>query len=127
MWFSPRLPARTSNLAPRSQTRRRPRRAPLRPALEALGGRRVLSTNWVVANPVDDGSPGALRAEIAAAGSGDTVDLSGLGGQTITLNSGELVLNKSLTIQGPSDPNSPVTIDGNFSRIFEVDGTRTSV
>jgi hypothetical protein len=94
--------------------------------VEALEERDVPST-LIVMNNLDSG-PGSLRADIAAAHSGDIIDLSGLGGQTIALTSGELVLNKSLTIQGPSAPLAPVTISGDSaSRVFEVDGSSTSV
>jgi hypothetical protein len=96
-----------------------------RPRLEVLETRVVLST-LIVANTNDSGL-GSLRAAITAAVKGDTVDLSNLGGQTIELTSGEVVLNKSLTIQGTIAPNAPVTIDGVFSRVFEVDGTGTNV
>jgi hypothetical protein len=56
----------------------------------------------------DDGSAGTLRAVIALAGSGDTIDLSGLPGadpsctdSTITLSQGEIVLAHNLSLQGP--------------------------
>jgi hypothetical protein len=94
--------------------------------VEALEGRDVPST-LTVTNNLDSG-PGSLRAEVAAAQGGDTIDLSGLSGQTIALTSGELVLNQSLTLQGPSAPQAPVTISGNSaSRALEVDGSSTSV
>jgi hypothetical protein len=101
-------------------------RATFRPRLEALEGRDVPST-LIVMNNLDSG-PGSLRAEIAAAHSGDLIDLSGRSGQTIALTGGELVLNKSVTIQGPSALLAPVTISGDSaSRVFEVDGSSTTV
>ncbi|OLC89474.1 MAG: hypothetical protein AUH86_25520 [Acidobacteria bacterium 13_1_40CM_4_58_4] len=60
---------------------------------------------WTVTNRNDSG-PGSLRAAIANAGSGDTInfaltyDPSGAG-NTIKLSSGPLTINKSLTISGP--------------------------
>jgi hypothetical protein len=125
------------------QPQARPAAAPkltrrFRPQLEALEGREVPST-LTVTNNFDSGA-GSLRAEIAAAHSGDTIDLSGLSGQTITLTSGQLVLNKSLTIQGPGA--GQLTISGgltwrlpghrlpsytNATRVFEVTGTGTNV
>ena len=60
---------------------------------------------WTVTNRNDSG-PGSLRAAIANAGSGDTInfaltyDRSGAG-NTIKLSSGPLTINKSLTISGP--------------------------
>jgi hypothetical protein len=101
-------------------------RATFRPRLEALEDR-WLPTILTVTTTADSG-PGSLRADVAAAQSGDTIDLSGLSGQTISLTSGELVLNKNLTIQGPAAPQAPATIsnDGG-SRMFEIDGTTTQV
>src|SRR5438093_1286813 len=51
-------------------------------------------------SPSDNPVPGTLRAAIAGAAAGDTINFAaGLG--TITLTSGELVINKDLTISGP--------------------------
>jgi hypothetical protein len=111
----------------RPHTWRAPARKPaprFRPRLESLERRDVPST-LAVTNTHDSGA-GSLRADIAAAQSGDTIDLSNLGGQTIALTSGELVINKSLTIQGPAS--AQVTVNaGLHSRVFEVDGTSTNV
>ncbi len=123
-------------ISSQSRNRRFPRTAPksagFRPRLEALDDRLLPSTLSVATN-LDSGT-GSLRADIAAAKSGDTIDLSALAGQTIGLTSGELVINKNLTIEGPSSSLSPVTISPTFSlsgysylRIFEVDGAKTSV
>src|SRR5262249_27194745 len=81
-----------------------------RPRLEVLEGRDVPSTLHVTS--LGDQGPGTLRYEIALANSGDTIDFvtgtstkknapppSPLSG-TITLVSGELVISKSLTING---------------------------
>ena len=122
----------TSTRTPRSRVRPRPAAPRFRPQLEALEERWALST-LTVTNILDSGT-GSLRADIAAAKSGDTIDLSALAGQTIGLTSGELVINKNLTIEGPSSSLSPVTIRPTFSlsgysylRVFEVDGAKTSV
>ena len=98
---------------------------PFRPMLEALEERRVPST-LTVTNNLDSGA-GSLRAEIALAHNGDTIVFaSSLNGQTITLSSGELLINKNLTIQGPGA--GELTISGDRtppppfspSRVFEI-------
>jgi hypothetical protein len=67
-----------------------------------------------------DSGAGSLRAEIAAANSGDTINFaSSLKGQTITLTSGELLINKGLTIQGPGAGQLTIS-GGNHWRVFDV-------
>src|SRR5262249_18475717 len=68
-----------------------------------------------------------LRADISKAQKGDTIVFAPiLAGKSITLTSGELVVNKNLTIQGPGA--SQLTISGGkASRVFEVDGAKTIV
>jgi predicted outer membrane repeat protein len=68
---------------------------------------------------IADKGAGSLRAEIAAAQSGDTIVFaSSLAGQTITLKS-ELLINKNLTITGPGA--GQLTVSGNnATRVFEV-------
>jgi hypothetical protein len=76
------------------------RRPAFRPALAALEGRQLLSTLTV--RNTNDSGPWSLRAEIAAARSGDTIRFAGgLAGQSVTLTGGELVIDKSLDIEGP--------------------------
>lgn len=104
---------------------RRPR-ASARLGLEALERRDVPST-LTVTSLADTGNPGdgSLRGSIAAAHAGDSIVFdSSLNNQTIVLTGGQLVINKSLTIQGP------ITISGGGyggSRVFEVDGSSTNV
>jgi hypothetical protein len=89
--------------------------------LEALEGRNLPSTLTVTTNA--DSGPGSLRADIAAAQNGDTIVFDpSVAGTTITLTSGELLINKNLTISGPE------TISGGgMTRGFEVDGAGTNV
>jgi hypothetical protein len=90
-----------------------------------LERREVLST-LTVTNNLDSGT-GSLRAEIAAARAGDAIIFApSLDGQTIRLTSGELDINKSLTINGPGAAQLAVS-GGYTSRVFEVDGSSTNV
>jgi hypothetical protein len=108
----------------RRLSRPQARRLPLvRLSLEALEDRTVPSTLTVL--NASDHDPGSLRAVLAGASSGDQIVFGpALNGQTITLTSGELFLNKNLTIAGPGD--GLLTVSGNqASRVFEVAGGAT--
>jgi len=82
-----------------------------------------------VTNTNDSGA-GSLRQAIADASAGDTVTFAaGLAGNTITLTSGELTINKQLTIDGDLNDDlafsaaNDITISGgNSSRVFNVTG-----
>ncbi len=71
------------------------------PRVLALESRELLST-LTVTSTADDG-PGSLRAQVAAAASGDTINFAkALNGQTITITSGLIPdIGKDLTIKGP--------------------------
>jgi len=86
--------------------------------VETLENRRLLSA-LTVTTAADSGA-GSLRAEIAAANNGDTINFAAsLQGQTITLTGGELLINKGLTIQGPGAAQLTIS-GGNASRVFDV-------
>jgi hypothetical protein len=75
-----------------------------------LGGLSVEAATLTVNNTADAGGtcPGAdctLRQAIATAGAGDTITFSLAANSTVTLTSGELLINKTLTISGPG-PNA---------------------
>ncbi len=72
-----------------------------------------------VINTSDSGA-GSLRQAISDSSSGDTIDFdSSLNGQTITLTSGELLIDKNLTITGPGA--NQLAINGNAAgRVFEI-------
>src|SRR5262245_2893705 len=99
--------------------------APFRPRLEALENRWLPSTLTVL-NNLDSGA-GSLRAEIAAAASGDTIVFDkSLSGETIKLTGGELAVTKSLTIDGSAAAN--LTVSGNKAgRVFDISGGTTNV
>ena len=73
-----------------------------------------------------DSGDGSLRSAIAQATSGDTIQFSKkLSGKTITLKSGQLVLDKDLTIDGSDASN--LTISGNkASRVFYLNKKKTA-
>ena len=72
---------------------------------------------------IGDTGPGSLRAALATATNGDTIDATGLSG-TITLTNGPLFVTNSVNINGPGPVN--LAIDGNFpnttNRVFFVNG-----
>ena len=74
-----------------------------------------------VINTADSG-PGSLRQALADANNEDTINFdSSLNGQTITLTSGELVVNRIVSINGPGLNN--LAVDANYaSRVFHVSG-----
>ena len=68
-----------------------------------------------------DSGAGSLRNAISSATSGDTITFNA--GMTVTLSSGQLTLNKNLTIDGDLDDNgtADVTIDADHnSRVFSM-------
>jgi predicted outer membrane repeat protein len=74
------------------------------------------ATTLTVTNTNDNG-PGSLRDTLAAATDGDTITFDVTG--SIVLTTGELLVNKSLTISGPGSDN--LAIDGNASsRVFYI-------
>ena len=72
-----------------------------------------------------DSGPGTLRAALASAANGDTIDASGVSG-TILLTSGELPVSNSVTILGPGPAN--LAVNGNAaSRAFNISGTAVTI
>src|SRR6059058_632752 len=74
----------------------------------------------ITVNNKNDSGPGSLRQALADAHNEDAINFdSSLNGQTITLTSGELVVNKIVSINGPG-PNN-LAVDANHaSRVFHV-------
>src|SRR5713226_4247081 len=77
---------------------------------------RVSAATITVMNTNDSGA-GSLRQAIIDAGAGDTIDFSVTG--TITLTTGELLINKNLTITGPGVASLSVS-GNNASRVFKI-------
>jgi hypothetical protein len=85
------------------------------PAVEVLEGRWLPSTVTSLA----DAGPGSLREAIANTPSGGTVDFQSDLSGTITLTTGELLIDKDLTIAGPGA--GVITVSGNHApRVFNV-------
>ena len=99
----------------------------VKPIAAAIGLAFGLGT-WQVANAAtltvtnsNDAGAGSLRDAVTTAAPGDTIVFGSVTG-VITLTSGEIVLNKNLTISGPGAATLAVS-GNNASRIFNVDGT----
>ena len=80
------------------------------------------ATTLIVSNTSDNG-PGSLRQSLADATDGDTIDATGISG-VITLTSGELLVDKSVTINGAGA--DVLAVDGNAtSRVFQITSGQT--
>ncbi len=88
------------------------------------GARAVRAATFTVTNANDSGA-GSLRAAVAAAADGDTVQFDpALAGSTIPLTSGEIAINTSITISGLGSGN--LGVNANLaSRDFEVAAGKT--
>jgi hypothetical protein len=93
------------------------------PRLEILEDRTLPSTLTVL-NTLDKGA-GSLRDTITSAKNGDTIVFApSLDGQTITLTSDQITINKSLDIEGPGA--SLLAVSGNdANRVFDISGGLT--
>src|SRR5438876_8223193 len=81
----------------------------------ALASVQNLHAATITVTSTADSGAGSLRAALASASDGDTIDFSVTG--TITLTSGELLVGKSVTISGPGAAN--LAVNGNAAgRVF---------
>jgi hypothetical protein len=87
------------------------------PAARRHAGASAPAATLAVRNCDDDGD-GSLRATVAAAADGDTIDLTGLACSTITLTTGAIEVDlDNLTFQGPG--RQALDLDGNaLDRVF---------
>ncbi len=93
------------------------------PWLDQMENRTLLSTLTVMNN--HDSGAGSLRADIAAATSGDTIAFANaLRGQTITLTTGQLDITTNLKIDGRGASMLAVSGGGN-SRVFDISPNAT--
>jgi hypothetical protein len=95
-----------------------------------FAGATLLSTSAASAATItvintNDSGPGSLRQALVDANDGDTIDFDpSLNGQRITLTSGQLNVDKDVTISGPGAKN--LAVDGNArSRVFYVNPGKT--
>jgi hypothetical protein len=83
----------------------------------------ALPANIIVVTNTNDSGPGSLRDAIAIANDGDTIDATGISG-SILLTSGQLNVDKDVTITGPGAEN--LTVDGNAqSLVFYLNPGKT--
>ncbi|MBI2729288.1 MAG: choice-of-anchor D domain-containing protein, partial [Sphingobacteriales bacterium] len=96
---------------------------------EALYNFAIQGTGACVTDPVvtnsNDAGPGSLRQAVLEACPGSTITFSGVTG-TIVLTTGEIVINKNLTINGPGV--NLLSVSGNnSSRVFNINTLNVSV
>jgi|GEM_PF-2005286 len=96
------------------------RPAVLLACLTAVGlAPRTARANTLTVTSNDDNGPNTLRQAVADSAAGDTINFGVTG--TITLTSGEIVIDKDITINGPGPRSSDLIISGNdASRIFNI-------
>lgn len=85
-----------------------------KPEAQASSGTR---SHTIVVSSLSDDGPDSLRQALASSVDGDTINITAKG--TITLTSGELIVDKSMTIRGPGA--AKLIVDGNAaSRVFHI-------
>ena len=84
----------------------------------------IVHAATITVTSLNDSGPGSLRQAIADAATGDTIDFAVTG--TVVLTSGELTINKDLTIEGPGS--GDLTISGNnANRVFNISGGNITI
>ena len=78
-----------------------------------------VNAGTIILNNTNDSGPGSLRQALLDANDGDTIDATGISG-VITLTSGELLVDKSVTINAAGA--DELAVDGNAaSTVFQID------
>ena len=81
-----------------------------------------LAAATITVTNTNDSGPGSLRQALTDANDGDTINFAVTG--RIGLTSGELLVNKNVTITGPGS--ATLAVDGNFtSRVFRIGSRKT--
>jgi len=81
-----------------------------------------LQAATITVTNTNDSGPNSLRQALANANDGDTINFAATG--TIGLTSGELLVDKNVTISGPGT--ATLAVDGNFaSRVFHIGSGKT--
>jgi len=95
--------------------------------LLCAGSTNVRAATISVTNAADSGA-GSLRAALASATNGDTIDATGVFG-AIILTSGELLITNNLNINGSGPAN--LAVNGNFpnttNRVFNINNSTVSI
>jgi len=120
----PRIASRSAGLLIRLNTYRAAVLA-LFLAGATLLGTSAASAGTITVININDSGPGSLRQALIKANNGDTINFdSSLNGQKITLISGQLNVDRNITISGPGAKN--LALDGNaHSRVFYVNPGKT--
>src|SRR5262249_18500152 len=74
--------------------------------------------NTITVTNTNDSGPGSLRQAMADANDGDTINATGVSG-SIELSSGELLVDKNVTVNGPGAEKLSVE-NTHWSRVFEI-------
>ena len=94
--------------------------SPVEPNAATFPKLQVTAATIVTVTNTDDAGPGSLRQAIADAAPGSVIQFAApVAGQTIVLSTGQLTIDKALTIEGPLA--TGMTVSGGFSsRVFSV-------
>jgi hypothetical protein len=92
--------------------------------IAALVGLSPAMAGTITVSTTNDSGGGSLRDAISTASAGDTIDFSVTG--TILLTSGELLINKNLTILGPGASNLIVS-GNNASGVFRISAENVNI
>src|SRR6266550_4102785 len=97
---------------------------PLTLLCAAIASLQIVHAATITVTSTADSGANTLRQALANANDGDTIDFSVTTPATITLTSGELLVNKSVTISAPGD--DQLSVNGNAaSTVFHISPGKT--